>query len=80
MPNAVVLRLAERDATQSPVPWLKGKVAIDGRPTAYVCERGRCELPTSDPGRLRAQLAERRRPLPRVSGIDAIQPGRSLRP
>ena len=31
------------------VPWLEGKTAISGEPTAYVCEEGVCELPTSDP-------------------------------
>ncbi len=31
------------------VPLLEGKVARKGRATAYVCERGVCELPTSDP-------------------------------
>jgi len=36
---------------------LRGKVALDGAPTAYVCEIGRCELPTDDPATLRAQLA-----------------------
>ncbi|MCB9597594.1 MAG: thioredoxin domain-containing protein [Sandaracinaceae bacterium] len=37
---------------------LSGKVAIGGRATAYVCEIGRCELPTSDPAVLARQLAE----------------------
>lgn len=35
---------------------LRGKVAIDGRATAYVCELGRCELPTSSPAELSRQL------------------------
>ncbi len=35
---------------------LTGKRARDGKATAYVCERGRCEAPTSDPKRLREQL------------------------
>jgi len=38
-------------------PALIGKRAQRSRPTAYVCERGRCELPTSDPMVLRQQLA-----------------------
>lgn len=38
-------------------PALAIKRAIDGRATAYVCEIGRCELPTSDPAELRRQLA-----------------------
>ena len=46
------------------VPLLKGKVAQGGRPTAYVCERGVCDLPTRDPDVFARQLA-RVRPLPR---------------
>ena len=37
-------------------PALTGKVALDAIPTAYVCEIGRCELPTHDPAALRRQL------------------------
>jgi uncharacterized protein YyaL (SSP411 family) len=38
-------------------PALQGKKAIGDRPTAYVCERGRCERPTSDPAQLHKQLS-----------------------
>jgi uncharacterized protein YyaL (SSP411 family) len=38
------------------LPALTGKVALDGAPTAYVCEIGRCELPTSGPEELTRQL------------------------
>jgi uncharacterized protein YyaL (SSP411 family) len=34
----------------------EGKQAIGGRPTAYVCERGACQLPARDPERLLEQL------------------------
>lgn len=37
-------------------PALEGKKARGGKATAYVCLRGSCEAPTSDPGALRAQL------------------------
>jgi len=37
-------------------PALEGKIAIGGRTTGYVRERGRCELPTSDPGLFAEQL------------------------
>ena len=46
------------------MPLLEGKVAQGGRPTAYVCERGVCDLPTRDPDVFARQLA-RVRPLPR---------------
>ena len=39
------------------VPFIADKVAIDGRPTAYVCTRGRCDLPVHDPAALAARLA-----------------------
>lgn len=45
------------DSLVARFPALRAKVAIDGRPTAYVCEIGRCELPTSDPAQLARQLA-----------------------
>ncbi len=40
------------------IPSLEGKRALGGRVTAYVCERGRCELPTSDPETFTRQLAK----------------------
>ena len=39
------------------VPFIADKVAIDGRATAYVCTRGRCDLPVHDPADLAARLA-----------------------
>jgi uncharacterized protein YyaL (SSP411 family) len=38
------------------VPLLEGKKALDGLPTAYVCEQGVCQLPTTDSAQFRAQL------------------------
>jgi len=52
--------LAEQART---VPWLEGKVAVAGMTTAYVCESGRCELPTSDPAVFARQLATVRSPM-----------------
>jgi uncharacterized protein YyaL (SSP411 family) len=57
VPHVRVLGAAgARDELLRRVPWLAGKVPLDGRATAYVCERGRCELPTSDPRELARQL------------------------
>jgi hypothetical protein len=39
-------------------PALAGKIARAGKPTAYLCTRGSCRMPTSDPATLRAQLVE----------------------
>ncbi|HEX3694325.1 MAG TPA: thioredoxin domain-containing protein [Polyangia bacterium] len=41
--------------------FVDGKLALAGQVTAYVCERGQCELPTHDPAVLAAQLTRHRR-------------------
>jgi uncharacterized protein YyaL (SSP411 family) len=51
VPNKVVAfapeeRIAEAAKT---VPLLEGKVALEGKPTAYLCEHFRCKAPTQDP-------------------------------
>ena len=33
-------------------PVFKGKIRVDGKPTAYVCRRGVCEAPVTDPGQI----------------------------
>ena len=42
------------------VPAVAGKTAQDGRVTAYLCHRGTCLLPTTDPAALALSLAQRR--------------------
>jgi hypothetical protein len=54
-PNQVVAVAA--DPARSVVPLLADRVAIDGRPTAYVCRDFVCRLPVTDPDALRAALA-----------------------
>ncbi|MFQ5719718.1 MAG: thioredoxin domain-containing protein [Acidobacteriota bacterium] len=52
LPNRVVAVVREGDQQERnsrAVPLLAGKVAIDGQTTAYVCEKGVCQLPTRDP-------------------------------
>ena len=38
-------------------PVAAEKVALGGRPTAYVCQRGQCRLPAIAPEELAAQIA-----------------------
>ncbi|MEM9728113.1 MAG: thioredoxin domain-containing protein [Myxococcota bacterium] len=61
VPNKVfsVTDDAKAEAQQARVPWLEGKRAIRDAPTAYVCERGRCDLPTSKPRVFRTQVDKR---------------------
>ncbi len=65
VPNAAatVLTDAEAERQQIWIPWLEGKRAINGRSTAYVCERGRCDLPTPSPAVFQKQI-DRREPYP----------------
>jgi uncharacterized protein YyaL (SSP411 family) len=57
LPNHVLAVAAPGDeAASSTVPLLAGRVAVDGLPTAYVCERFTCNLPVTDPAALAAQL------------------------
>jgi uncharacterized protein YyaL (SSP411 family) len=67
----VVVEGAELARQQALIPWLADKRALGGRTTAYVCERGVCALPTSDPDVLTRQLAPSRGP---ASHSDAATP------
>ena len=58
-----VLTDAEAAEQQAQVPWLEGKRAMGGKATAYVCERGRCDLPTPNPSVFHKQI-DRRKPYP----------------
>ncbi len=53
-PHQVVALSATPDA--SAVPLLADRIAVGGRPTAYVCRGFVCRLPVTDPEALRAEL------------------------
>ncbi|HEU0075854.1 MAG TPA: thioredoxin domain-containing protein [Dehalococcoidia bacterium] len=42
--------------TDNPTPLLDDREALNGLPTAYLCERYVCQAPTTDPAQLQAQL------------------------
>ena len=57
LPNLVVAGVVDgHRETATGVPLLEGRVAIDGRPTAYVCRNYVCELPVTDRTALGKQL------------------------
>ena len=62
----VILTDAEAAEQQARIPWLENKRAMSGKSTAYVCERGRCDLPTSNPAVFQKQI-DRRKPYPSFS-------------
>jgi hypothetical protein len=53
-PGRVIAVSAEPSA--SVIPLLADRVAIEGRPTAYVCRGFVCRLPVATPDALRAEL------------------------
>jgi uncharacterized protein YyaL (SSP411 family) len=56
-PNAVLAAASPGDADAArAVPLLADRAPVDGRATAYVCERFACRLPVTDPAELAAQL------------------------
>ena len=62
------------EARASQIPSLRGKRAIAGRTTAYVCENRVCKYPTSDPAEFKKQLLAVRR-----LGAEADAPGDATR-
>jgi len=63
IPNSVLLVATEADVSGElgqRIAWLRERRLLRGRATAYVCERGVCQLPTTEPRVLAAQLAETR--------------------
>ncbi len=58
-PNVVVAAAAPDDAaSRDAVELLRDRPQVDGRATAYVCERFACKLPVTSPAALAEQLAE----------------------
>jgi len=59
VPHKVVAGCAPDDARAAEgIPLLQGRGMVDGKPTAYVCERNACKLPITGPDALLEQLGE----------------------
>jgi uncharacterized protein YyaL (SSP411 family) len=59
LPNRILIVAAEGKDIESHarlIPVARGKLAINGKTTAYVCEKGTCELPAIDPKLFARQL------------------------
>jgi len=63
VPNRALAGASEADvpALGRLAPFVADKMALNGRPTAYVCVHGRCDLPVHDPEALTELLIARRR-------------------
>jgi uncharacterized protein YyaL (SSP411 family) len=59
LPNAVIQEVVEGDALPASSPAYD-KIAIDGRPTAYVCIGPQCSAPVTDAASLETTLKEAR--------------------
>ena len=60
LPNKILVVLSEGEnqkAINRSIPLTQGKLAIDGRTTAYVCEKRICKLPTAEPRIFAQQIA-----------------------
>ncbi|MEX1243180.1 MAG: hypothetical protein WEB59_03055 [Thermoanaerobaculia bacterium] len=70
LPNRVLIVVPEgqplRELSKL-APLVEGKVAARGQATAYVCKRGVCDLPTTDPTIFEKQIRQVD-PLPVAAG------------
>ncbi len=57
------------------VPLARDKLAIGGRPTAYVCAQGRCERPTTEPAHFAEQLGAAPEPSTGGPGDEGAEAG-----
>jgi uncharacterized protein YyaL (SSP411 family) len=55
LPNKVVVPM-NAGSTESDLPLLEGKTALDGNPTAYICENFVCDRPVVNVDELRAKI------------------------
>ena len=58
IPNRVISMVPANDLQRAKtlIPMLASKIAMDRKPTAYVCENYTCQLPVTEPGKMLDQL------------------------
>jgi len=61
VPNRVLISVTSDSPATVRLPLTEGKIAMDGKPTAYVCEGRVCDLPTHDVAIFASQLRRVRR-------------------
>ncbi len=61
LPNSVLVLYPpgpEGKSIEALIPFLKGQGMIEGKPTAYVCQNYTCNLPTTNPEKLKELLGQ----------------------
>ena len=53
---AVALKRPDDTRAEQAIPLLQDRTTVNGKATAYVCQSFACQLPTTDPETLKAQL------------------------
>jgi uncharacterized protein YyaL (SSP411 family) len=56
IPNKIVLATHEPARLAARIPLFEGRAQLDGKATAFVCRRGTCRLPVTDPQALMAEI------------------------
>ncbi len=54
--SAIIISAAENNEAVSHWPVFQGRTVIDGKPTAYICRNYACQLPTTSPDTMMAQV------------------------
>ena len=61
VPNRILVVVTEGKELESHakvIPFIKEKFALNGKTTAYVCEKAYCKLPAQDPALFSQQISE----------------------
>ncbi|MBW2609816.1 MAG: thioredoxin domain-containing protein [Deltaproteobacteria bacterium] len=65
IPNRILIVTSEGKSIEELsgiVPLVKDRIAMGGKTTVYVCEKGTCKLPVNDPGEFASQISQSKLP------------------